>query len=68
MEQKSGLGEGEEAEDVYFCLFSFPFLCKCLNSAIGFYTIIDSTLAIFGEKEEEREGACLPWEASHPQI
>jgi hypothetical protein len=29
---------------------------------------IDSTLAIFGEKEEWREGACLPQESLPPQI
>jgi len=28
----------------------------------------DSTLAIFGEKEEGREGACLPQESLQPQI
>jgi hypothetical protein len=28
----------------------------------------DSTLAIFREKEKEREGAYLPQECSHPQI
>jgi hypothetical protein len=37
-------------------------------SSTGFAVSFDSTLAIFREKEKEREGAYLPQECPHPQI